>query len=83
LKKNNRQEEKNSGKAPGSKERPNAFYRLTGMAIKMGVVIYLGVYLGQMADANATSDIPWFTLIGSLAGVAAAIYFAIKDVSNL
>ena len=53
------------------------------MAIKMGVVIYLGVYLGQMADANATSDIPWFTLIGSLTGVAAAIYFAIKDVSNL
>lgn len=83
MNKSSRTEEKNSEKPRGKKERPAAFYKLTGMAAKMALVIYLGVYLGGRADAAGTSDIPWFTLVGSLAGVAAAIYLVIKDVRDL
>lgn len=83
MSKSSRTEEKNSEKQPGKKERPAAVYKLTGMAVKMALVIYLGVYLGGKADAAGTADIPWFTLIGSLAGVGAAIYLVIKDVRDL
>lgn len=83
MNKSSRTEEKNSEKPQGKKQRPAAVYKLTGMGIKMAVVILLGVYLGGKADAAGSSEIPWFTLIGSLAGVAAAIYFVIKDVRDL
>ncbi len=53
------------------------------MAIKMGVLIYFGIWLGQQADENAASETPWFTVAGSLLGVGLALYFAIRDLQKL
>lgn len=77
------EKEKNSEKPRGKKDRPNAVYKLTGTAVKMAVVIWLGIYIGQRADENIGTEIPWFTLVGALFGVAAAVYFVIKDVYSL
>lgn len=55
--------------------------RYTGMATKMGVVIFLAVYGGIKLDEQTSSEFPLWTLVLSLIGVAAAIYFVIKDTS--
>lgn len=64
------------------KKGPNDFYRYTGMAIKMAIVILLGVVGGQKLDEKAGSQSPWFTIILSLTSVAVAIYIVIKDTSQ-
>lgn len=60
-------------------QNPNDFYRYSGMAIKMGVVIFAGVYGGQKLDARMANNTPWMTILLSLVGVALAIYFVISD----
>jgi F0F1-type ATP synthase assembly protein I len=59
--------------------RPNDFYKYSGMAIKMAVVIAAGVYGGIALDTRIDSKTPWFTLLFSILSVAAAIYIVIKD----
>lgn len=58
---------------------PNDFYKYTGMAVKMGVVIFVGVYGGRKLDEAMDNHTPWITILLSLVGVAAAIYFVISD----
>jgi len=49
------------------------------MATKMAVVIALAVYSGIKLDKSNTVEFPIWTLVLSLVGVAAAIYFVIRD----
>lgn len=60
-------------------KQPNDFLRYTGMATKMAVVIALAVYSGIKLDKSNTVEFPIWTLVLSLVGVAAAIYFVIRD----
>ncbi len=60
-------------------ERPNDFYRYTGMAIKMAVVMLLGVMGGQKLDEKTGNKSPWFTIGLSLLSVGVAIYIVISD----
>jgi hypothetical protein len=50
------------------------------MAIKMAVVIVLGVWAGRKLDGPDAEGVPVFTLILSLLSVVAAIYLAIKEI---
>ena len=52
------------------------------MAIKMAVVIAAGVFGGQYLDEKMDNASPWMTIVLSLIGVAAAIYFVITDTSR-
>jgi membrane protein DedA with SNARE-associated domain len=72
-----------SGKTPDNDKRPKAVYKLTGMALKMGLIIYLGIFVGQQIDERSTWETPWFTLAGSLVGVALALYFVINDLKSI
>lgn len=75
-----------SGKAPdkpASEKRKTTVYLFTGMAIKMALVIYLGIYFGQKIDQRTGFEVPWFTLVGSLAGVGASFYFVVQDLRKL
>jgi F0F1-type ATP synthase assembly protein I len=72
-----------SGKTSGKNDRPAAAYKLTGMAIKMAVVIYLGIYLGQKIDGPNEGEVPWFTLVGALLGVGLSFYFVVKDLRDI
>jgi hypothetical protein len=49
------------------------------MATKMAIVIGAAVYSGIKLDASFSGNFPVWTLSLSLTGVAAAIYFVIKD----
>ena len=60
-------------------KRPEAFLRYSGMATKMAIVIGAAVYSGIKLDASFSGNFPVWTLSLSLIGVAAAIYFVIKD----
>lgn len=66
-------------KGRGSKFSPNEFYRYSGMAIKMAVVIFAGVYGGILLDEKWNLSTPWMTILLSLVGVAMAIYVVIRD----
>lgn len=61
---------------------PNDFLRYTGMAMKMAIVIGLGVYGGIKLDEHFETKTPWFTLVCSLLSVGAAIYIVIRDTKN-
>lgn len=60
----------------------NDFYKYSGMAIQMGITIAAAVYGGIALDEKLGLDTPWFTLLLSLIGVAAAIYIVIKTTAR-
>ncbi len=67
---------------PTKRNRPNDFYRYTGMAMKMAIVILAGVMGGQKLDEKYQTESPWFTIVLSLLSVAIAIYIVIKDTQD-
>jgi F0F1-type ATP synthase assembly protein I len=50
----------------------------SGVAIQMGLLIFLGTYGGIKLDAYLNIS-PLFTIVGSLSGITLAIYLVIKD----
>lgn len=65
-----------------SKEKPKQssdFIRYSGMATKMAIVIFAGVFGGQKLDAIQQMQKPVFTIVFSIASVAMAIYIVIRD----
>ncbi|MDX9891489.1 MAG: AtpZ/AtpI family protein [Bacteroidales bacterium] len=52
--------------------------RYSGLAFQMGILIFLGTYGGIKLDEKLQIS-PLFTIIGSLAGIAIAIYVVVKD----
>jgi F0F1-type ATP synthase assembly protein I len=48
------------------------------MAVQMGLTIFLGVWGGQKLDA-LWQTAPWLSVVGSLFGVAAALYLMLKE----
>jgi F0F1-type ATP synthase assembly protein I len=63
----------------GKKKPPNDFIKYSGMATQMAITILAGVFGGRELDAKFAMETPVFTLVGSLLGVGAALYFLIKD----
>ena len=55
------------------------FAKYSGIAVQMGVVIFLTTWGGTKLDKIIQLKQPVFTIILSLLGVFAAIYLAIKD----
>ena len=64
------------------KGNPNEALKYSGMAVKMAVVIAAGVFGGQYFDEKMGNASPWMTIVLSLLGVAAAIYFVISDTAK-
>lgn len=57
----------------------NNFIKYTNIAIKMAVIILIGVFAGRKLDEWMAWDTPVFTLVLSLLSVAGAMYSVIKD----
>jgi F0F1-type ATP synthase assembly protein I len=57
----------------------SAFAKYSGIAVQMGVIIFLTTWGGIKLDRLAGFSKPVFTIILSLLGVFAAIWVAIKD----
>lgn len=64
---------------PASKKKPyEAYARYSGLAVQMGVMIFLGVWGGQRLDQRWETE-PWLSVTGSLFGVGASLYLVIKE----
>lgn len=55
------------------------YAKYSGMGLQMAVIMLAGVMGGRYLDRFFTTSFPLFTLILTLAAVAAAIWFFIKD----
>ncbi|MBP6184821.1 MAG: AtpZ/AtpI family protein [Saprospiraceae bacterium] len=55
------------------------FIQYTGMGLEMGVLIFIGVWLGKRVDLWLQMEKPVFMLIGVLLFTLAAIYRVIKS----
>jgi F0F1-type ATP synthase assembly protein I len=55
------------------------FAKYSGIAVQMGVIIFITTWGGIKLDKLAEFSKPVFTIIFSLLGVFAAIWVAIKD----
>lgn len=56
---------------------------LSGIAIQMGITIYLFVLLGKWLDNKYNSDEKLFIVIMTLLGVAISLYVVIKQVNRI
>ena len=56
---------------------------LSGIAIQMGVTIYLFVISGKWLDAKFNNDDKLFIIIMTLLGVAISLYTVIKQVNRI
>ena len=56
---------------------------LSGIAIQMGVTIYLFVLLGKWLDTQYNSGGKLFLIIMTLLGVAISLYVVIKQVNRI
>lgn len=66
-----------------SKKQLNKYLRFSGIAIQMGLTIYLGNVLGKWLDYKFNNLDELYTKICTLAAVFAAMYSVIKQVSKL
>ena len=66
------------------KKRPlNRYLILTSVPFRIGITIYLGVYLGESIDSRYTFEKPWFTILGVLLALIFAMYSVIQQLNRL
>jgi len=56
---------------------------LTGIAVQMGVIIYLGSWLGGWLDEKYLKDNNMFTIILTLFAVVVSMYLVIRQTKKL
>ena len=74
--------EKTNPKPERPSEKPNALLRFSDLAIRMGVIIALGTYLGYQIDKRMALSTPIFSIVLSLAAIGGSMYMVIKAVSK-
>ena len=62
-------------------KRTKQYLQFTGMAMEMGVLIFIGVWLGKQIDRWLVLDKPYFMLLLTLLFTVAAIYRVIRSLS--
>lgn len=68
---------------PSKKNQLNDYARFSAMGIQMGVIIFLFVWGGLKLDQYLAFHFPVFTVIGSLLGLASALYFVLRNLNNI
>ena len=59
------------------------YLKLTGIAVQMGVTIYLSVYFGKKLDQIYPNEKNWFTLGLTLVGLVVAMYMVVVQTKKL
>lgn len=65
------------------KSQLNKYIRFSGIAMQMGLTIYLGSLLGKWLDIKFPNDSQLYTKICTLAAVFGAMFSVIRQVSKL
>lgn len=68
---------------PKKKKQLNKYLQLTGVAIQMGVTIYLGVYFGKWLDVYFETNNKTYTIILTLLALFAAIWSVLAQLKNI
>ncbi len=55
---------------------------VTGSVFQMGAFIALGAYGGKYLDQQYNFEKAWFTMLGTLAGLAAGLYMVLKTLNS-
>lgn len=55
---------------------------LTGIAIQMGITIYLFIMLGKWLDAKYTNSGKLYLILGTLFGVAISLYVVLQQLKK-
>lgn len=80
MKETEEQPDQKEKRENGKEDNPlKTYYRYSGIAVQMVVIMLISVWGGMKLDELAGTETPVFTVILSLLGVAAAIYTSIKD----
>ncbi len=66
-----------------NKNQLNTYLRFSGIAIQIGLTIYLGNLLGKWLDGKFINNDELYTKICTLVAVFVAIFSVIKQVSKL
>lgn len=66
-------------RAAKRKKVAKTYMHLSGIGFQMAAIIGLGAYGGWWADERTAGGFPIFTLVGSLGGVAMAMYILFKE----
>ena len=72
-----KKEEKNQENKP-----PNEFSRYTGIAVKMAIIVLMGVFVGIKLDRWLNYQFEIFTVLFSIGSCILAMYVIIKEVSR-
>jgi F0F1-type ATP synthase assembly protein I len=65
------------------KKQLNKYLQLTGVAIQMGITIYLGVYFGKWLDSYFETNGKTYTIILTLLSLVAAIWSVLAQLKNI
>lgn len=68
---------------PKPKNNAKYWLSLTGIAVQMGVIIYLGSWFGGWLDEKYQKDNNTFTISVTLFAVAVSMYLVIKQTKKL
>lgn len=80
MKETEEQPDQKEKRENGKEDNPlKTYYRYSGIAVQMVVIMLISVWGGMKLDELAGTETPVFTVILSLLGVGAAIYTSIKD----
>ena len=66
-----------------SKKKLNKLARFSGLSFQMIVLIGGGAWGGKLLDDKMQNEKPYFTILFSLLGIGASLYFVIKEAGNL
>ena len=59
------------------------FLVLTGIAIQMGVTVFLGAYLGKYLDMKYYFSKKWFTMLFTILSIGISIYFLLRQIKRI
>lgn len=68
---------------PKPKNQAKYWLSLTGIAVQMGVIIYLGSWLGGWLDEKYQKENNMFTILLTLSAVVVSMYLVIKQTKKL
>ena len=66
-----------------SKNQTKYWLSLTGIAVQMGVIIYLGAKAGNWLDTTYGNEKNTYTIVLTLLAVAIAMYLVVKQTKKL
>ena len=60
----------------------NKFLLLSNLAIQMGLIITVGVFLGNYVDFKLNNQTPYWTILLSLLSISASLYQVLKKIKE-